>query len=456
MSSSIVSDVVLVYPPHEEPIYKGGRFYTSIPLGIAYLAANLEKSGISVRCLDCNVGGKEVREVALNILESRPKVVGISVTSPALRYIRRLVSELSRGGDTSSIPLIAVGGPHIGADATSSGILGADAFFVGEADSVFADYCRRALNDRAAAKPGYVESEALNDLDVLPYPARHLFPENKYRFTSIAASRGCPFSCWYCGMRCTGYRRRNIANIAGEVDDVIFKYNPRSLDFVDDVFTLNRDYAVKVAETIGEHELPWACTTRADLLDEGLVARLASSGCKHISFGVESGNQEIRSLIGKDIKDESYVKAFKWCADAGIKTRTYALVGLPTETMKDVQSTFDFINSLQPDEVAYSPTIIYPNTRLMEYAIEHGLVAADAWRSYALGQSGMPLFHSEGLDAQTINELCYAESKRFYLSPSHIAYRMRNAEGLDDIVDSIMASIAFLAEPFIDKGTRKG
>jgi hypothetical protein len=96
--------------------------------------------------------------------------------------------------------------------------------------------------------------------------------------------------------------------------------------------------------------------------------------------------------------------AFRWCKEYGIKTRAYMMVGLPEEHGYDTQKSFDFINALEPDDTMISPTIIYPDTQLMEYAIKHQKITPNAWSQYTLGKSQMPYYIPDGYTQQAIEE----------------------------------------------------
>ena len=447
VTSSIDREVLLVYPPFEEPLRRGGRYYTSLPLGIAYIASVLERAGLRVTTVDCNIDCWSVDRLAQEIIRAKPAVLGISVTSPGIRYAKRLIEEVRAGGGTSDIMRIAVGGPHVGADPSSASVLQADAYFCGEAEFKFLEYCL-GISGGKCIPTSITAVKPAHDLDSLPYPARHLFAEPKYRFTPLSASRGCPFSCIYCGMAGTKYRRRGIDGIRGEIESL----RTKSVDFVDDVFTLDKDYASAISSIMKENGLKWACTTRVDLVDERLLGVMAESGCRHVSFGVESGSERLRRLAGKQVSNKEVATAFRACREAGIPTRAFVMVGLPTETSKELDETFDFVNSLGPDEVLYTPTIIYPGTMLMEYCLHHGLVSPSAWRDYAMGCGPMPVSLPEGMSIEEVNCRIFDESTRFYMTLPKILSRMGDAQCLEDVIDAIAALGALITEPLMGKG----
>ena len=89
----------------------------------------------------------------------------------------------------------------------------------------------------------------IENLDSLPFPARHLLPMEKYfdvfsrqkHFATIIATRGCPFNCTFCyhtlGEK---YRIRSIDNVMKEIKIAIEKYNINCLEIYDDLFSVDK------------------------------------------------------------------------------------------------------------------------------------------------------------------------------------------------------------------------
>jgi radical SAM superfamily enzyme YgiQ (UPF0313 family) len=512
--------VALVQPPFDIPSQCGGRYYTSIPLGLAQLAALLEEEGFVVRAFDANIGVCSPCELAERIALCDPWIVGFQVSSPALRYVRECINHLREGGVTSSI---VVGGAHVGADPESSRTLEADAYFTGYADISFPKYCTQAVEKVRDTIAGINQKQpsvqalekacdstigGLNlkssriqalvnqrledivydanvrisepwrkdygvkgqygrydsgqsgdsvdfecgqaggegawimgvnpDLDLLPIPDRGVFDIGVYGYVGVCASRGCPYNCAYCGMARSGYRKRGVASIVKELmqlrDDGF-----RRVDFTDDVFTHDRGFALDVGRELGELGFEWAMTTRADLLDEDLIGELRGCGLSHVSIGVESADEKVRCQAGKNIRDESYLSAFKALREHGVGTTAYFMVGLPGETREGIMLMGDYTQVLEPDAVMYSPVIAYPKTELMKYCLQQNIVDADAWTRYSLGLGGLPYHVPEGMSLEEINRFCRLLSEKFYLSSKHIMKRIRGAKTTRELIDCAKA-----------------
>ncbi len=509
--------VALVATPFEPPVKRAGVFYTGLPLGPAYLGAELLKRGFDVRVWDCDVDQRSAVELAQEISLWRPDIVGLSVSSPGTRFAKELIRSirsLGGGGVNSCIQrkgdgvdlgvdytarksgddtvgegakigenarfakevIVACGGPHIGADPGSARLLDADIYFTGEADFRFADFCE-SMRDGSPSptvalwqdgggiwKDGDVswkDCGAIDDIDALCLPARDLFDLTSYKFASLLASRGCPFSCTFCGMAGSKYRKRSVDGIDEEVrdirgvgcqDKIHCAPHLRSIDIVDDVFTLDRDFAWEVADVLESHKVRWSASTRADLIDEELLAHMKSAGMFHLSFGVEFGGEDIRRAHGKDISDSAIRSAFSLCKREGILTRAYGILGGFSETEKTMHKTVSFIESLAPTEVMYSPLILYPATVAWNRAVEEGRVDPVAWRGYMEDSGPIPVYVPEGLDYNTIEHFIERASRRFYLQPNKIIARAGNARSIGDIVDCAKAMGAWACAPFYKEG----
>jgi len=173
-----------------------------------------------------------------------------------------------------------------------------------------------------------------------------------------------------------------------ELETLVRDYGAGFVFFVDDIFTLRRDWVV---ELMGEMErlggaVEWGCGTRVDKVDEALIALMAGHGCTGIQYGVESGSQAILDSV-KGIDKEAALEAVRWSVAAGVKTTASFMVPFPDDTEETLRETFAFIGQLKDEgaEIFMSYTTPYPGTAFYEQADELGITILTA-----TGVSTMP------------------------------------------------------------------
>jgi radical SAM superfamily enzyme YgiQ (UPF0313 family) len=120
-------------------------------------------------------------------------------------------------------------------------------------------------------------------------------------------------------------------------------------------------------------DVEWVCDTRADLLSKDLLVKMKSAGCKTIWFGVESGSPRVIDIINKGISKEQTLKAFKLCREAGIQVACSFMIGIPGETVKDMEESLRFAKQLDPDWCGFNIYVAYPGSILYEEILEKHL-----------------------------------------------------------------------------------
>lgn len=210
------------------------------------------------------------------------------------------------------------------------------------------------------------ERPLIENLDELPFPARHLLPMHiyeKYSKGNMLSSRGCPYFCLYCSLvRFIGRKFRVVSplRVIEEIKHLVDEYHVKFVDFVDASFTTNRHRVKEICDLMKEEGLnvTWRCSSRVDLVTEKLLDMMSEAGCVSIFYGVESGVEEILNRTGKRTPVEKIKNAFKWSKERNIKTTASYIVGLPGETMETALKTLNLIRELESDEI--SPGIFYP------------------------------------------------------------------------------------------------
>jgi anaerobic magnesium-protoporphyrin IX monomethyl ester cyclase len=223
----------------------------------------------------------------------------------------------------------------------------------------------------------------IKDLDQLPIPMHHLLPLQKYRmplikgpFTFIVTSRGCPAGCTFC-IKHVSYqytaRLRSPELIMEELWQ-LKKLGINNIHMYADLFTVNRNQVVDLCQRlIAENiDIKWTCNSRVDYVDEEMLKLMGQSGCWLISWGIESGNEQILKHAHKGAYPEKAVRALMWAKKAGIKNWGYFIIGLPGETEETIRETIDFSKRLPLDIALFHVAAPYPGTPFFFEVVENG------------------------------------------------------------------------------------
>jgi radical SAM superfamily enzyme YgiQ (UPF0313 family) len=223
----------------------------------------------------------------------------------------------------------------------------------------------------------------IKDLDTMPIPMHELLPLQEYRmplikgpFTFIVTSRGCPAGCTYC-IKHVSYqysaRLRSPELIMEELWE-LKKLGINNIHMYADLFTVNRDQVIDLCERmIAEKiEIKWTCNSRVDYVDEEMLLLMGRAGCWLISWGIESGNEQILKHAHKGAYPDKAERALLWAKKAGIKNWGYFIIGLPGETEETIRETIDFSKNLPLDIALFHVAAPYPGTPFFFEVVENG------------------------------------------------------------------------------------
>lgn len=220
-------------------------------------------------------------------------------------------------------------------------------------------------------------------LDDLPLPMHELLPLQKYRmplikgpFTFIVTSRGCPAACTYC-IKHVSYqfsaRVRSPENIMEELWK-LKKLGMNNIHMYADLFTVNRDQVMGLCKLMIEQNINirWTCNSRVDYVDEELLTMMGKAGCWLISWGIESGNEQILKHARKGAYPEKAFLSLTQARAAGIKNWGYFIIGLPGETEATIRETIDFSKKLPLDIALFHVAAPYPGTPFFFEVVKNG------------------------------------------------------------------------------------
>ncbi|HXI02479.1 MAG TPA: cobalamin-dependent protein [Candidatus Saccharimonadales bacterium] len=419
-----IGRVLFIYPPlttHTD--YSTESKGTHPPIGISYIAAYLERMGIEVRIIDAVVEGYyneeplgdniiryglSFEEITRRVAEFKPDMVGVSnlFSSSAEDSIR--VCSAVKAADPRIVTML--GGPHPSAIPEHPlGCSDVDFAMIGEGEIPTESLVKALeaadeslLEGVAFIKDGqmvrYERKRYVEDLDSLPFPARHLLPMDKYLaisnaflttkrtpFTPMITSRGCPAKCTFCPVHAAWgktWRARSAENVIEEIDELVNKYGIREIHFDDDNLTLDKARAMKLFQMMidRKYDLIWTAPSGIALwaLDEELLEKMAESGCYKLFMAIESGDEYVlKHIIRKPLKLKKVLPLARKIRSLGIEMEAFFVVGMPGETKEQLRQTFRFARQLDADNTLYFYANPIPGSPLYEESMKHQYISKE-------------------------------------------------------------------------------
>ncbi|NMC06466.1 MAG: radical SAM protein [Candidatus Lokiarchaeota archaeon] len=425
-----------------------------MPLGLAYIAAVLEKANHHVKIVDLNVV-KSKEELRAAITDVRYDIVGFTSTTSNILNCFRTIQVIKK---VLPWAITVLGGWHASGVPiqTMQECKDIDIVVKGEGEETMAMLVKaiEAHQDFSSIegivyrnKDGQItenkDRPLIHDLDALPFPARHLLPMEEYKkrgfntsgvyfkrdlyISGIVTSRGCTGQCVFCAdhtiykHRC---RLRSPENVIAEIKHAMKHFKVQIFFLQDAHFTQSPTRAKKICELIIKENLNiiWACSARVDTVNKELLLLMKQAGCARIGYGIESGSPKMLRIMNKHVKFKQMHDALKWTREAGIISYVYLVYGMPGETEKDIWLTRQLLMDLKPDFVNQSIAIPYHGTRLREMAIEMNLIKHDQWKNYSFPYGNV----LEYPGSDKMFKLQGKILKDFYTSPFFIARVVKN------------------------------
>lgn len=412
------------------------------PFGLMSLAAYLIHEGFDVRIEDYIVEPYSRERVRHILREFSPDAVGATAVT---MNVKRAIAILKDFREEAPGIVTLIGGPHATFDA--EGMLShphIDYVVRGEGEVTTTELLTaissgekpesiHGISYRKNGRAIHSDSRSfIPDINMLPFPARHLVRLSKYRAmnfpVNMMTSRGCPYSCIFCaGHRMVGNRVRyfDVERVADEFE-MLSRLGFNQINIVDDLFTSNKKRCMEICDAIISRGIKhkWSAFARVDTVQEDMLEKLAEAGCDSLCFGIESGNQEILDRIKKRTTLEKCRNAAYLCRKTGIKPMASYILGLPGETEETVRNTLEFAEGLG---ASYGFHILapFPGTEVRINAKEYGIsVLSDDWDLYDANRS---VCSTGGISPERVDSIAAEFNSK--ISSRIEALRLMNAKG---------------------------
>lgn len=385
----------------------------TMPLGLTYLAAVLEKADYQVRILDCpgldpdritfsssgrfKIQGLDVKQ-SLELIDPCSDIIGISIMfSQEWPFISDYIRKIRQGFPRATI---VAGGEHATAlpEYTLRDCKEIDFVISGEGEMAFLEFVYRLRFGESARGVGgvsYLEDGVFKqtglsprsiDITEMPRPAWDLINIESYfqpnftmgighgRNIAMLATRGCPYQCTFCSnptMWTTRYVMRPVKDVVDEIQTYIERYKVNSIDFYDLTAIVRRDWILDfIAELERRNvQIAWQLPsgTRSESLDEEVIQGLAKTGCEFLVYAPESGSQRTLERIKKRVDLKNLTRSIAAALRYNIVVKVNFIIGFPFETRKDILQTLLFVWRLawmKADDCNISTFSPYPGSEL--------------------------------------------------------------------------------------------
>ncbi len=264
------------------------------------------------------------------------------------------------------------------------------------------DYCNASAQwvTRESVKAGALyQHNFISNLDEIPdldydcidLEAYHLNPTIK-AYTSIGdrtnyitymGSRGCPFHCTFCAAHTVHGRKMrsfSIERIERELFDLCDRYSPNTLVIEDDMFLWDKDWAKSVLKIAQKLNLvcffPNALALYA--LDRPMLEELYRTGVRQLTLAVESGSARVlKEVMKKPLKLSITNRVVEDCRDLGIYTDCNIIIGMPGETLRDIDDTREFLRSLDANWYRINVATPLAGSEMYINAVKNGQIKGD-------------------------------------------------------------------------------
>jgi len=433
-------DVLFVVPPFPDLYSKASinsPDYSSPPLSVAYLAAVLQNNNFDVSILDMHIQALNPEDVITYHRKDKPKIIALSATTPTFPNAVK-IAKLIKAWDENTV--VVLGGAH--ATCLPEECIAFECFdyiVVGEGEFTMLELTNSVINKsiQIDSVNGLVYREGnkilvteprqrLEDLDMLPYPARELLDIDAYHQKgSIISSRGCPYRCNYCSCAVISghsYRVHSVDYVLNEIEFLMLQHDIKYFDFHDDTFNFNSERVFEFCRKTQERQLEfrWSCFCRTTNFNFEIARVMKDSGCNTIQFGVESGSQTVLNSIKKRINLEEIENAVASAKKAQIeKICCGFIIGHAQDTEESINQTIDFgvkLSKIGANNLTISMLTPYPGTEVYNNLGKNGIrLLTKNWEQFIFSRA---VIETKNISQEKLYEL-YVKGVEQFLSVSN-------------------------------------
>jgi radical SAM superfamily enzyme YgiQ (UPF0313 family) len=448
----------LIYTPSGMGPYDGelqtfhDNFGVLPSLSLGYVAAIMEREGWECRYFDVIPHGYTAETLSKAVKDFEPDLLCFTVYTYHFHENRYWIDLLRKASGAK----VLVGGVHMSLYPEETfAYQELDYGLLGEAESNLPQFLQAFLDGSGFKDvPGLIwrdngelvhnaPAPLPDDVDSCPYPARHLWPMDKYftfvsalrNFTPMITSRGCPFRCIYCEQGSKKFRPHSPEYIVGEIEECIHRFGVREIDMFDSSFTVQKKRVFDLSDLMRKKNIKvaWSARSRVDTVDRDLLEAMHACGCYRIYFGIESGDPGVLKNLKKGTDMDKIHQTISDCNKIGIETLGFFMIGCPGDTHETVKKTLDLAMELDLDFAQFNGVRALPGTELYDMVLpEQG---EDFWRQYIIDPSKSSFIARArcSLTQEEINRYLRQFYLKFYFRPKYIWGRLKRLRSWEEL-----------------------
>lgn len=284
-------------------------------------------------------------------------VIGISILSLWQEEIAKIILHVIRKHKNAKI---IAGGPffvysdkkHFNKEYWSDNL---DAFIVGDAEISLKQYLDGNFTYSGINNSKY---DIKFNRDIINFPNYDDFDLDLYTEMQVVQSKGCVRRCSFCTVPAVWpkYVYKSSSRMA---DEILYQYNKyyknqkgQKFHFIDSLINGSKKLLDQTTNGLiqnfgkNSEKIYWggqAICTNQNHIPLGLYKQAAEAGLKYLITGIESGSETVRWDMNKKFKNIDVINFLMICKKMDINFIPLMIIGFPTETENDFQSTLDLL-----------------------------------------------------------------------------------------------------------------
>lgn len=455
-------DLVLINPGNRKEIYQdlgNGCAAIEPPFWITVIAAYIRNKGFDVAIIDVNAENISPEETAAKAEELDPllSVVIVYGSQPsASTQNMTIAGNICKALKENTSSKVAIGGLHPSALPRKT-LIENDVDFVieGEGPHTLTSLIQvlKSRKNNYSAVPGLwyynrgiiennPKAPLIKNLDeVLPVAAWDLLPMQKYRahnwhcfddiekrmpYGAIYTSLGCPYNCIFCCINAPfgkpGIRYRSPELVVKEIGLLVNKYGIKTIKIIDELFIFNEKHYMRIVDLLKQKSYGlniWAYA-RVDTLKFENLKEMKEAGINWLALGIESANPNVRNGASKKMNVKDIKNTVRAIQNAGINVIGNFLFGLPDDTLKTMQETFDMATDLNCEFINFYCAMAYPGSRLYDIAIKQGWKLPSQWHGFSQHSYEILPLPTKYISAKEVLKFRDTAFHRYFENPKYL------------------------------------